>query len=145
MAKSNKMSRMLHVLIHMDSCKERVTSQVISKMLDTNPVLVRRTMSGLRKKGYVSSEKGRGGGWLLTCDLGAISVLDIYKAVGSPSLFSIGPKDKECQCLVEKAVDTYIQEVLQETEKLLLNRFSAISVADLTKDMDMEKILLHPL
>ena len=62
MSSDNRLSRMLHVLIHMDQREHPLTSDEIARMLNTNPVVVRRTMAGLRDNGYVTSEKGHGGG-----------------------------------------------------------------------------------
>ena len=65
MRQDSRLSRMLHVLIHMDRHDGALTSEVIAAMLNTNPVVIRRTMAGLRDAGYVRSEKGHGGGWRL--------------------------------------------------------------------------------
>ncbi|WP_163333785.1 Rrf2 family transcriptional regulator, partial [Klebsiella aerogenes] len=65
MRHDSRLSRMLHVLIHMDRYDGSITSDNIAKMLNTNPVVVRRTMAGLRNTGYVRSDKGHGGGWIL--------------------------------------------------------------------------------
>ena len=48
MSSDNRLSRMLHVLIHMDQREQPLTSDEIARMLNTNPVVVRRTMAGLR-------------------------------------------------------------------------------------------------
>ena len=89
MPSDTRLSRMLHVLIHMDRMEGPVTSDAVAKMLGTNPVVVRRTMAGLRDAGYVRSEKGHGGGWTLERPLGAITMLDIHRAVGEPGIFAI--------------------------------------------------------
>lgn len=136
MPRDSRMSRMLHVLIHMDRRVERATSEEISKMLGTNPVVVRRMMSGLRDRGYVTSEKGHGGGWELACGLDAITLLDVYRAIGEPPLFSIGPHADHAECLVEQAVDARMEETLGEAEALLLERFGTIAVADLADDFE---------
>ena len=75
-----RLSRMLHILIHMDRANGPMTSEVAAEMLQTNAVVVRRTMAGLRHAGYVRSVKGHGGGWTLANSLDRITVLDIYKA-----------------------------------------------------------------
>jgi DNA-binding IscR family transcriptional regulator len=134
MPRDTRMSRMLHVLIHMDRHVERATSEQLAKMLDTNPVVVRRMMSGLRARGYVASEKGHGGGWKLTCSLDAISLLDVYQAIGEPALFSIGPHADHPDCLVEQAVDARLDETLGEAKSMLMAKFAAITVADLADD-----------
>ncbi|AWN15819.1 Rrf2 family transcriptional regulator, group III [Salinisphaera sp. LB1] len=63
MRTDSRLSRMLHVLLHMARATEPMTSVQIGAMLGTNAVVVRRTMAGLRKAGYVDAEKGRHGGW----------------------------------------------------------------------------------
>lgn len=39
---SNSFSGVLHILLHMAELEEPVTSEDLSKMMDTNPVVVRR-------------------------------------------------------------------------------------------------------
>ena len=53
-----RLSRMLHLLIHMGRMEGPLTSDDAAMMLGTNPVVVRRTMAGLRDAGYVRSMKG---------------------------------------------------------------------------------------
>ena len=74
MKKSTKFSDVLHLLLHMAGSKEPVTSESLSKAMQTNPVVVRRIMAGLREQGFVTSEKGHGGGWLLSCDLKKVTL-----------------------------------------------------------------------
>ncbi|MEB5974401.1 Rrf2 family transcriptional regulator [Pantoea dispersa] len=134
MPRDNRLSRSLHALIHLDRHVKRATSDAMAKMLGTNPVVVRRMMSGLREKGYLVSEKGHGGGWELRADLRDITLLDVYQAIGSPALLSIGPAADPSPCLVEHAVDARLDQALSEAEALLLQRFSQITVADIAED-----------
>ncbi|QDV24169.1 Putative HTH-type transcriptional regulator YwnA [Aureliella helgolandensis] len=103
-------------------------------MLDTNPVVVRRTMAGLRKQGYVQSEKGHGGGWKLSCDLAKVTLRDIYIAVGSPALLAMGNRTESPECLVEQAVNAALQQTFDEAEKLLLSRLGDVTLAKLSAD-----------
>ncbi|MCY6383492.1 Rrf2 family transcriptional regulator [Hoeflea prorocentri] len=136
MPRDSRMSRILHVLIHMDRHVQQPTSAQISKMLGTNPVVVRRMMSGLRERGLVKSEKGHGGGWHLTKSLAETTLLDVYLAIGEPPLFNIGPDSEQPECLVEQAVDARMTKALSEAEVLLRERFAAITVADLAEDFE---------
>lgn len=133
MRKDSRLSRMLHVLLHMAQQQSAITSETISEMLRTNPVVVRRTMAGLRKAGYVRSEKGHGGGWLIACDLETVSLLDIHRAVGGPRIFAIGNEASNPGCAVEKVVNDAIEDALQSAEALLIERLGAVSVAELAK------------
>ena len=105
MRRDSRLSGVLHVLLHMAEQDELVTSEALAKAMDTNPVVIRRVMAGLRDQGYVRSEKGHGGGWTLARDLADISLRDIYEALGEPSLLAIGNRTEEPGCLVEQAVN----------------------------------------
>ena len=131
MRKDSRLSRMLHVLLHMAQRNEPMTSDAIAQMLGTNPVVVRRTMAGLRNAGYVSSEKGHGGGWLLAADLAKVSLLDIHRAVGGPRIFAIGADNSDPDCAVERAVNAALDEALRDAEALLIAKLGELSLADL--------------
>ena len=109
-----------------------LTSEELAGFLDTNPVLVRRTLAGLRERGYVGSGKGHGGGWVVTADLHKVSLRDIYEAVGSPSVFAMGNRMDNPECLVEKAVNQSLASAFEEAEALLIQRLSSVTLAELS-------------
>lgn len=134
MRRDSKLSGVLHILLHLAERDGPVTSEDLSKMMATNPVVVRRTMAGLRKQGYVQSEKGHGGGWTLSCDLAKVTLRHIYTAVGSPSLLAIGNRTEAPECLVELAVNAALQQTFDEAEELLLTRLGDVTLAKLRAD-----------
>ena len=136
MRRDTRLSRMLHLLIHMDRHQQRATSETIAEMLGTNAVVVRRMMAGLRDRGYVSSRKGHGGGWELTRDLGEITLLDVYAAIGEPPLFAIGPSADRPQCLVEQAAEARLEATLNEARALVERRLAEVTVGDIADDFD---------
>ena len=133
MRQDSRLSRMLHVLIHMGHHAGAMTSEMIAQMLDANPVVIRRTMAGLRDEGYVSSVKGHGGGWTLARPLEELTLLDIYRAVGEPSIFAVGPAYDMPGCPIEQAVNVTLTDVFNEAEKLLRKRFAAVTLADVAE------------
>ena len=134
MRRDNRLSRMLHVLIHMDETDALMTSEQIAGILGTNPVVVRRTMAGLRELGYVSSEKGHGGGWQLTQPLNAMSLLDVYRALGEPPIFAFGLSDDRPDCLVEQSVNNALSQQLDAAREQLLKGFAEIRLSDIAAD-----------
>lgn len=136
MRKDSRLSRMLHVLLHMARHEQPFTSEQIAKMLDTNPVVVRRTMAGLKKAGYVCSEKGHGGGWRIACALNDIRLLDIHQAVGGPRLFAIGNGNENPDCAVEKVVNAALDSALCQAEAILMQRLATVTLADLSGEFD---------
>jgi DNA-binding IscR family transcriptional regulator len=112
-----------------------VTSEVLARAMDTNPVVLRRVMAGLREQGYVRSEKGHGGGWTLACDLAKVTLRDIYTALGSPSLLAIGNRTEAPGCLVEEAVNAALSKSFEDAEQLLLSRLGEVTLATLRDDV----------
>jgi Rrf2 family protein len=132
----SRLSRMLHVLLHMARHDGPMTSDAIARMLGTNPVVVRRTMAGLREAGYVRSEKGHGGGWVIAADLEKVSLLDVHRAVGGPRLFAIGSEHPDSDCAVENAVNDALEGALRDAEALLVKRLESVSLAELARGFD---------
>jgi Rrf2 family protein len=134
MRRDSRLSGVLHVLLHMAEQDEPVTSEALAKAMDTNPVVIRRVMAGLRDQGYVRSEKGHGGGWTLARDLADISLRDIYKALGQPALLAIGNRTEAPGCLVEQAVNAALNQAFNDAEALLLSRLADVTLAKLSAD-----------
>ncbi|MEV4780921.1 Rrf2 family transcriptional regulator [Burkholderia sp. LMU1-1-1.1] len=132
MRRNSKLSSILHVLLHMAHADRPFTSDELAGFLDTNPVLVRRVLAGLRERGYVGSDKGHGGGWTITCDLRRVTLRDIYEAVGSPTVFAMGNRSEQPECLVERAVNDALSSAFDEAEALLIERFKDVTLADLS-------------
>lgn len=137
-----RLSRMLHLLIHMARLDGPMTSEAGAAILGTNPVVVRRTMAGLRDAGFVQSVKGHGGGWSLTCALADITMLDVHRALGENRIFALGPADPEPNCLVEQAVNASLESALREAEALLFRRLADMSLADIAADFDRRMVEL---
>lgn len=112
-----------------------VTSDVLAQAMDTNPVVIRRILAGLREQGYVRSEKGHGGGWVLAGDPAQITLRDIYTALGRPALLAIGNRSEAPQCLVEQAVNGALNSVFKEAEEILLARLAEVTLAGLSADL----------
>lgn len=141
MRNDTRLSRMLHVLIHMSRHDRPATSDTIAEMLNTNPVVVRRTMALLKEKGYVRSEKGHRGGWTLAKPLAGITLLDIHKALGSSSLFAIGLSTDHPECLVEQAVNAALTEAFDAAQALLLKRLESVTLAELASDFERRYLI----
>ena len=129
-----RLSRILHVLLHMERHEGPLTSEAIAAMVNTNPTVVRRFMAGLREAGHLRSEKGHGGGWTLSRPLDDITLLDVYRALGEPELFALGLSEDSPTCLVEQAVNAALGQTLKEAEERLLSRFGEITLAKLRDD-----------
>ena len=144
MNRDSRLSGVLHVLIHMAHQAEPVTSEVMARALATHPVVVRRTLAGLRAHGYVRSVKGHGGGWTLACDPSRVTLLDIYTALGSPALLAIGHRSEAPGCRVEAAVQAALDTSFRAAEALLRARLAEVTLAMLSADVQAQAQVPHP-
>lgn len=64
-----------------------LTFEALAAVMQTNPVVVRRTMAGLCEAGFVRSGRGHGGGWTLARDLTEIIILDIHARLVPQAFF----------------------------------------------------------
>lgn len=132
------MSGVLHVLLHMAEFEKPVTSERLAVVMQTNPVVVRRVMAGLRDHGLVTSGKGHGGGWTLSCDLDRVTLHDVYLALGAPSIFAMGHRSDEPECLVEQAVNAALATAFENAERLLLSRLGEVTLGQLGVDFQAQ-------
>ena len=91
-------------------------------------------MAGLREQGLVHSEKGHGGGWTLARAPADITLADIYRAVGAPTIVAMGHRSENPGCLVEQAVNDALSGTFREVEALFLKRLNAVTLEALAKD-----------
>lgn len=134
MSRDSRLSVALHLLLHLEGTEGPATSEALGPRMDLNPVVVRRTMAGLRDAGIVRSVKGHGGGWTLARPLAAISLADVYEALGTQGLFGIGVRDAGATCLLERAANEVIAGALAEAEALVMAKLRSTSVAALAVD-----------
>lgn len=133
MRHDGRLSRMLHVLIHMDKRGGKTTSETIALMLGTNPVVVRRTMAPLKQAGLVTSDGGAGGGWALARSIDGVTVREVYEALGSPTALAIDVAIDHKTCPVEQAVVDKLGAVFRQTEEFMLEQMGNVTLGALAE------------
>ena len=68
------------IMIALQGDKTKVTSDFLAESVGVNPVIIRKTLSQLKKAGLIHVARGTGGAALAKAD-DEISLLDIYRAV----------------------------------------------------------------
>jgi DNA-binding IscR family transcriptional regulator len=141
MERDSRLSLVLHALLHLAHSKRPVTSEELGVSLRTNAVVVRRTLAGLRKAGWVESVKGHGGGWSIVCDLDALTLADVYRALGEPVLLAMRHRDSNPRCVVEQVVNRAIDDTFHEAEALVLAKFGQVTLGGLMTDFSRRMAL----
>jgi len=136
MKSSSQLSDVLHVLLHMAHADAPLTSEMLASAMGTNPVVLRRLMTGLREAGFVSSEKGHGGGWVMAATLASVTLRDVHMALGSPALVTLGFREDRPECLVAQVVNESLRTAVQQAEASLLARLESITLSELSRGFD---------
>lgn len=139
MRQDGRLARMVHVLVHMGLLGGRETSERIAQMLNTNAVVVRRTMGQLRRHGIVASEGGRGGGWSLAKPLNELTMLDVQRALQGETILEAPLSSDHPSCPVEKVTNARLQAAFQDAELALTKAFQATNLSDIARTALDEK------
>lgn len=134
MKRDSRLSNVLHALLHMAEHDGPMSSEMLAQCISTNPVVVRRTMGLLRDRGIVSSAKGHAGGWSIAADFRTVTIRQLYEALGEPVMFAMGNRNDDATCLVEQSVNAVLDDAFVEAERLLLERFASVTLADLAAE-----------
>lgn len=137
MKRSSKLSLALHAMGHIAHSPDRpLRSEDMASFGATNPVVVRRVLGLLRDAGLVTSAKGHAGGWQLARPATAISVVDVYRAVGEPFFASRqSGTENPPHCAIERALHGTMDRALARAEALLSDELAQVSIADIAAGM----------
>lgn len=129
---STRFTVALHILTLLaSSSEETLTSEYIAASVNTNPVVVRRLLSLLRKAGWTDSKNGKGGGWVLVAKASSITLAEVRKVVREGSVFSMHNKPPNPACLVGRNIQSALGEVYQRAEQKLEDDLARTNIRDL--------------
>jgi Rrf2 family protein len=131
---NNQFSVAVHVMTALgDHRGEPVTSVHLTASVRAHESQVRRVLSKLVKAGLVVASRGRNGFSSLSRSAHKISLLEIYKAIEAPLVFSIHeyPKEKTCRtsCTHKEAMAELLQDAQGAFETRLGQRMLSEMVA----------------
>lgn len=110
------------------------TSEQIATSINTNPVVIRRLLSELRRRGLVESRRGAGAGWTLSRDLKAITLLDVYEAVEPGPVFALHRSTPDAECVVGRGIGPALASVYGEIETALREELARTTLEDILRD-----------
>jgi Rrf2 family protein len=124
---NNQFSVGVHIMTALgDRQHAQGTSAVLTASVGAHEALVRRVLSKLVKAGLVRASRGRNGHTSLAKPPNKISLLDIYKAVDPPPVFSIHqyPEEKACRasCTHKEALRYVLNDTQRDFENSLKKR-----------------------
>jgi len=129
----------IHALALLAASSDPLTSQSIASSVDTNAVVIRRTMANLREHGLVKSKSGAHGGWRLLRDPKQIRLLDVYHSLGGEDVLSIHSHPNK-YCPVGKNIKGALQTIFVEAQTELERSLGKHTIADVLADVRKQKL-----
>ena len=131
---STKLSVSIHILsVVALKGTDPVTSEYIASSINTNPALVRRLMSRLKKAKLIEASTKLGVTGLARKEE-EITILDIFRAVeDNPYLFSIHGNTNH-KCPVGAKIESTLENLYASIQSATEEKLSAITLADITKE-----------
>lgn len=124
----------LHILTYLAMNFEgRNTSEYMAKSINTNPVVVRRILSTLRKAGYVSSQPGVGGGITLMVSPETVTLGDVYSHFEKSELFPMHTNPPMTQCPSGGTIQQVLQPVYDNARNAMCDVLSSTTIAQLAE------------
>lgn len=125
---NTRLSVAIHIL-SLIAANPRESSEMIAGSVNTNPVVIRRMISQLKKGGILTSRPGVAGATLKR-DPEDISLLDIYRAVQSQEeLFAIHDKPNP-NCPVGRQIQTTLDQTFHSVQQAMENELASKSLKD---------------
>ncbi len=124
----------IHALTLLASSSAPLTSEDIASSVDTNPVVIRRTMASLRAHGLVKSKSGAHGGWHLLRPAERIRLHEVYRALGGEDVLGIHAHPNK-YCRVGKHIKDSLQAVFAEAQAEMERSLGNHTIADVLNDV----------
>ncbi len=129
----------VHALVYLNHMDRVLSSEELARNVCTNPVLIRRVMSKLKKAGFVDTKGGNSGGYVFTADADKLTLEQIAAAIGAEfvgSPWRSGDADREC--LISSGMGEIMQNIYRQLDEHCKKSLRGITVADIDR-----KILKH--
>jgi Rrf2 family protein len=137
MSANSRLTIAVHVLAWMALARERglvwITSDQVAASVNTNPVIIRRSLGDLRRAALVEARRGAGAGWSLAREPREITLLDVYNAVEHEPLFAMHRTEPNLECPVGHGIRPVLGQVYSEIDQALRHELTRTSVADVLR------------
>ena len=131
------------IAVHIFACigvfeKEyKITSDFLASSINTNPVIIRKILSQLKKAGLVKVARGSGGASIAR-PMEEITFLDIYEAVDSieeGTLFHFH-EHPNAKCPVGRNIHQVLAPKLKQVQSVMEQELGSITLNDIEKEIE---------
>ncbi|MEO3860647.1 Rrf2 family transcriptional regulator [Acrocarpospora sp. B8E8] len=138
MAANSRLTIAAHALAWLALAQRRgqeiLTSEQVAASVNTNPVIIRRSLGDLRRAGLVNVRHGAGAGWSLARAPESITLLEVYDAVEQEPPFGMHRTEPNLECPVGRGIRPALGEIYDRVERAVRQGLAATSIADVLRE-----------
>jgi Rrf2 family protein len=139
MAANSRLTIAVHALgwmaLAQQQGRDQLTSDQVAASVNTNAVIIRRSLGDLRRAGLVTVRHGAGRGWTLARGPDDITLLDVYDAVEPEPLFGMHHTEPNLECPVGKGIRPALSVIYEGAEQALRRELDRTSIADVLRQI----------
>ena len=138
MAANSRLTIAVHALawlaLAQQQGRDRLTSDQVAASVNTNPVVIRRSLGDLRRAGLVRVRRGTEAGWSLARRPEDITVLEVHDAVTPEPLFAMHHTEPNFECPVGRGIQPALHGLYRGAEQALREELAGTSIADVLRE-----------
>ncbi|UFP94357.1 Rrf2 family transcriptional regulator [Gloeobacter morelensis] len=136
MPTSSRFAVAVHVLTALSANPEQpIKSEQMAKSASTNPAVIRRIASMLSKAGLTGAQLGLGGGAVLARPASEITLLDVFRAVEEPRLFSWHRNCPDQECFIGRNIQKVLRRTTDRAQAALEAELQKVTIAEVTREV----------
>lgn len=118
---NTRFATMIHILTLLaKSPGEWMNSEWIANSININPVIVRKELGNLQSIGWVTSRKGKEGGFSLNTPSDKITLAELYRIVKNSDVLGKKNQSPNPQCPIGKDINKQLETLYTHTDDLVL-------------------------
>lgn len=116
---------------------ENIKSDFLAESVNTNAVVIRRLLCGLREANLVVSQTGAAGGTRLAKPAKDINLADVFQAVSSGVIFSLHPRTPNQDCPVGKNIESILCNLQKEIDAAIGEKLGKYTLHDVLERVEV--------
>ncbi|MFB9407347.1 Rrf2 family transcriptional regulator [Dactylosporangium matsuzakiense] len=133
MAANSRVTIAAHALAWLELARRQgrdvLTSEEVAASVNTNPVIVRRSLGDLQRAGLVTARRGAGAGFSLARGAEDITLLDVWLAVSPEPLLALHHSEPNLECPVGRGIRPVLSDLYDEATEAFRATLARQSVA----------------
>ena len=136
---SNRFSIAIHALGLLARAEDKpLKSEQIACLVKTNPVVIRRILSELRRAQIVVSQAGAAGGTRLARKPEEILLVEIYRVIESRQIFALHRRKPDEKCEIGQSIEVVLLQIQNKLDRAIEDGLGKITLADVLEMIEDE-------